>query len=85
MDPDGNVLLAIMEDNRVALIDSLGSVITIGGTGEDLGGSPGLGDGAPATLDRIITPEDVAVAPDGTVYVSDLGTSLIRILRREPF
>jgi sugar lactone lactonase YvrE len=85
VDPDGNVLIAMMEDNRVALVDSLGSVITIGGTGEGPGGGAGLGDGGPAVLERINTPEDVAVAPDGTVYVSDLGNSTIRILKREPY
>ena len=85
VDPDGNVLLAIMEDNRVALLDSLGSVINIGGTGEGPGGAVGQPDGSPATLVRLNTPEDVAIAPDGTIYVSDLGLSTIRILRREPF
>lgn len=54
-------------------------------TNEGPGGSAGLGDGVPATLERINTPEDVAVAPDGTIYVSDLGNGTIRILRREPF
>ena len=84
-DPDGNVIIAMMEDNRVALVDTGGSVITIGGTGEGPGGAAGLGDDQPATLERINTPEDVAVAPDGTIYVSDLGNGTIRILRREAF
>jgi sugar lactone lactonase YvrE len=85
VDPDGNVIVAMMEDNRVALVDAGGSVIVIGGTGEGPSGSAGLGDGNPATLERVNTPEDVAVAPDGTIYVSDLGNQTIRVLRREPF
>jgi sugar lactone lactonase YvrE len=85
VDPDGNVIVGMMEDNRIALVDAGGSVIAIAGTGEGPGGAPGLGDGAPAILDRIQTPEDVAVAPDGTIYVSELGTGRIRILTREPF
>ena len=85
VDPDGNVIVAMMEDNRVALVDAGGSVIVIGGTGEGPSGSAGLGDGNPATLERVNTPEDVAVAPDGTVYVSDLGNQTIRVLKREPF
>jgi hypothetical protein len=60
-------------------------VINIGGTGEGPGGAVGQPDGDPATLVRLNTPEDVAIAPDGTIYVSDLGLSTIRILRREPF
>ena len=85
VDPDGNVLVAMMEDNRVALIDAGGSVINIAGTGEGPGGSVGLGDGQIAVHEPVNTPEDVAVAPDGTVYVSDLGNHTIRVLTREPF
>src|SRR5262249_7207759 len=33
-DADGNVVIGPMEDNRIALADTLGSVITIGGTGD---------------------------------------------------
>jgi len=86
-DPDGNTIISPMEDNRVALVDTLGSVITIAGTGEGAGTCcPGpIGDGLPATLAHVDTPEDVAVAPDGTIYVSELATNRIRVLTREGF
>lgn len=84
-DPDGNVLIAMMEDNRIALVDSLGSVINVAGTGEGPGGTPGLGDGALGIFERVQTPEDVAVAPDGTIYVSDLGTNTIRVITKEAY
>ena len=87
-DPDGNVVIAPMEDNRIALVDSLGSVIAIAGTGEGASGptvgNP-AGDGGQGALAVVGTPEDVAVAPDGRVYFSDLLTGRIRVLTREPF
>jgi hypothetical protein len=84
-DPDGNTILAPMEDNRIALVDSLGSVIPIAGTGRgSTAGSPS-GDGGLAILAQAGCPEDVVTAPDGRVYFSDLQASRIRVLTREPF
>jgi hypothetical protein len=71
----------MMEDNR-SLVDSLGSIITVAGTGEGPGGSAGRGDGS-SRSSSVNTPEDVAVAPDGTMYVSDLART-IRVTR-EPY
>jgi DNA-binding beta-propeller fold protein YncE len=87
-DPDGNVFIAPMEDNRIALVDTLGSVIAIAGTGEGAVGTTvgnPAGDGGPGMLAVVGLPEDVAVAPDGRVYFSDLLTGRIRVLTREPF
>ena len=58
-------------------------MIAIAGTGEISSGS--AGDGGPALLAQIGLPEDVVVGPDGTIYVSDLVVSRIRVLTREPF
>jgi streptogramin lyase len=84
-DPDGNVFIAPMEDNLIALVDTLGSVISIAGTGD--GSTYGMpsGDGGPALLGQAGCPEDVDVGPDGTVYFSDLFTQRIRRLTRAPF
>jgi serine/threonine-protein kinase len=87
-DPDGNVLISPMEDNRIALVDTLGSVIAIAGTGEGaVGPTVGApaGDGGPGMLAVVGLPEDVAVGPDGRVYFSDLLTGRVRVLTREPF
>ena len=82
-DADGNVLIAPMENNRVALVDTLGSVIGIAGTGEASFGTSG--DGGPAMFATIGLPEDIVVGHDGKIYVSDLAVSRIRVLTREPY
>jgi hypothetical protein len=84
-DPDGNVVIAPMEDNRIALVDTLGSVIAIAGTGD--GSTYGMpsGDGGPALAGQAGCPEDVDVGPDGTIYFSDLFTQRIRVLTRTGF
>ena len=67
-DADGNIVVAPMENNRVALVDTLGSVIGIAGTGQ--GSSGTAGDGGPGLFADIGLPEDIAVGQDGTIYVS---------------
>jgi hypothetical protein len=84
-DPDGNVMIGPMEDNRIALADSLGSVIAIAGTGDGSTFGAASGDGGPALLGQAGCPEDVTIGPDGTVYFTDLQTQRIRVLTREPF
>jgi sugar lactone lactonase YvrE len=85
LDPDGNVVIAPMTDNRVALVDRLGSVITIAGTGRGSSSGSPSGDGGLALLAQAGCPEDVDVGPDGRIYFSDLQASRIRVLTREPF
>ena len=49
------------------------------------GSGSGTLEGSPATLTAMGCPEDVAVAPDGRIYVSDLLSSSIKVLSRVPF
>jgi DNA-binding beta-propeller fold protein YncE len=74
VDAEGNVLVGDTGNNRVRRIDRDGVITTFAGTGEE-GYS---GDGGPATKARL-TPEAIAVAPDGTVYVADKSGRLRRI------
>jgi hypothetical protein len=83
-DPDGNVIIGPMTDNRVALVDRLGSVIGIAGTGEGADGGT-AGDGGLAIFAQAGCPEDVAVAPDGRIFFADLQSNRIRVLTRELF
>jgi hypothetical protein len=74
----GDVFVADTGNNAVRMMrnDAAHTVVTIAGNG-----SPGtaLGDGTSARLDR---PTGIAVAPDGTVYVSDTGNQRILRLRQ---
>jgi DNA-binding beta-propeller fold protein YncE len=81
-DADGDVIVADVGNHRIRLIDRLGSVITIAGTGELDADSP---DDVPGTFAPVSCPADLAVHPDGRLYVADLTAQRIRILVRQPF
>jgi streptogramin lyase len=81
-DPDGNLVIASMDINRILLVDRLGSAIAIAGHGGGPGAPP---VGTPAIQAAVGCPEDVAVGPDGRVYSSNLTTSRIMVLERAPF
>ncbi|MGH2607822.1 MAG: hypothetical protein ACRDHF_01925 [Tepidiformaceae bacterium] len=71
-DPDGNLLIADAGNRRIRLLTSAGDVRTIAGTGTD-----GTTDG-PGMSAEFRDPVDVAVGPDGTIYVVDGGSDTIR-------
>ncbi len=71
--PDGDVYVADRGNNRIRRIDVATDTISLlAGTG--VGG----GDNGPALSATFSGPKDVAVAIDGTVYVADEGTNLVR-------
>ncbi len=76
-DADGNVLIADTNNNRVRRVDAQTGIIdTVTGSGpvnggEGYGHGRYCGDGGPATQACLNTPYDVAVAPDGTMYISE--------------
>jgi hypothetical protein len=76
VDADGNVYVADTGNHAVRLVrnDAARTVVTIAGDGV-----AGEGDGPAA---RLRSPQGIAVAPDGTVYVSDTGNQ--RIVRLRP-
>ena len=60
--------------NRIARVTTDGKIVTAAGTGKS--GSAGNG-GLPAAA-RLNSPRDVAVSPDGTVYISDSDNFQVR-------
>jgi RHS repeat-associated protein len=72
--PDGAIVVADSDNNRIRRVSAAGTITTIAGTGVYGFG----GDGGPATAGRLSQPRDVAVAADGSVYVADTGANRIR-------
>jgi sugar lactone lactonase YvrE len=71
---DGVLYLADSGNHRVRRVGPDGLVTTVAGTGEAAFG----GDGGPATQAALSRPTDVALAPDGSLYVADTDNSCIR-------
>lgn len=69
--------LLISEGRRVRRVDSEGIITTLAGTG-DRGSS---GDGGPATEAEFLSVSELAVGPDGSVYVVDLDDHRVRVIR----
>lgn len=76
--PDGRIYVADAGDNnRIRRIERDGGVVTLaGGAGE------GHRDG-PRGLAAFHTPSGLALAPDGTLFIADTGTHLIRRITPE--
>jgi streptogramin lyase len=80
---DGSVYIADSGNDRVRKVDPRGVITTVAGNGTttaDERGSSGKatlpGDGGPATQ-AAVTPVDVAVAPNGSLYLAEDGNSRI--------
>jgi sugar lactone lactonase YvrE len=87
----GDIYIADTHNGRVRKFDIDASTIeTIAGMGETPQGSDNgttcsagcgySGDGGPALEAMLDTPSDIAVGPDGTVYVADTENSCIRAI-----
>ncbi len=63
--PDGSVFVASSGQHRVRRIGPDGTITTVAGNGTNGTG----GDGGLATAAQVSVPSDVAVAPDGTLFI----------------
>jgi uncharacterized protein (TIGR03437 family) len=75
MDSAGNLFIADRDNHRVRRVSaSSGIITTVAGTGV-----PGnLGDGGPANLAELNSPNSVAVDVSGNLYIADTGNSRVR-------
>jgi sugar lactone lactonase YvrE len=76
IDPAGNLYVADTSNFRVRKIDTTGIVTTVAGNGE-LGRA---GDGGPATAAQLSRVGDVAVGPDGALYIADTENNCVRVV-----
>jgi RHS repeat-associated protein len=72
--PDGSMYIADSAHNRIRMVDPNGIITTVAG---GLNGGFG-GDGGPAIAAQLNAPYDVAVGPDGSLYIADALNHRIR-------
>jgi sugar lactone lactonase YvrE len=73
IDSHGDIFIADTYNATIRRVDAQGVITTFAGSEPGLGG-----DGGPASKALINIPSAIAIAPDGTLYVSDAGNSRIR-------
>lgn len=77
IDRRDQIYIADTANHRIRMIDAVGIIRTIAGTGE-----PGYsGDGGPALEAQLNTPSDVAIADNGTIYIADTMNHVVRVIR----
>jgi sugar lactone lactonase YvrE len=72
--PHGGYLIADTGDHRVLRVDPDGRVVIIAGTGADTS----AGDGGPARRASLMSPEGLAVEPDGAILIADPAANRVR-------
>ncbi len=74
IDDRNRIYIADTGNHVVRMINEVGTITTIAGTGE----AGYSGDGGPATQAQLNTPSDVAVAHNGTIYIADTMNNVVR-------
>lgn len=81
--PDGYVYVADTGNHRIRRFRVDGTISRIAGIAQATGSSSELGgfsgDGGPANVAQLNSPEDIAVASDGRVFIADTGNNRIRV------
>lgn len=72
--PNGEIVIADTGNHVIRVIDGAGIIHTVAGTGV----AGYSGDGGPATAAQLNTPSDVAIGPDGSIYVADTMNHVVR-------
>ncbi|MET7391829.1 NHL repeat-containing protein [Streptomyces sp. NPDC005529] len=72
--PNGALYIADLGNRRVRCVAADGTITTVAGTGQSGFG----GDHGPAHEAVLCLPVGVAVGPDGTVYIADMGNHCVR-------
>lgn len=76
VDPDGNLFIADTGNHRVRMISPDGVIRTVVGTGR-----PGQGaEETPSAQTPLRIPENVALGPDGRLYIAEAGSHRVRVV-----
>ncbi|MDG0814571.1 NHL domain-containing protein [Cohnella rhizosphaerae] len=78
VDSSGNVYIAERENHVIRKVDSVGTITTFAGTG-DQGFN---GDGLAARDTRLFNPQGLAMTNAGDLVVADSGNSIVRVITR---
>jgi RHS repeat-associated protein len=76
--PDGSLYIADWYNSRIRRVHPDGMITTVVGTGADGYGAGYSGDGGPATQAQLNLPADIALGPDGSLYIADSYNHRIR-------
>ncbi|MGC4085097.1 MAG: glycosyltransferase [Vicinamibacterales bacterium] len=77
--PNGDIYIADTLNYRVRMIDhATGFIHTIAGDGNAGDNDFAVGDGGPATAAHLNMPSDVALAPNGDIYIADMHHQRVR-------
>ena len=77
--PNGDIYIADTLNYRIRMIDhTTGTIRTIAGDGTAGEEGAPVGDGGPATSASLNMPSDVAIGPNGDIYVADMHHQRIR-------
>ena len=77
--PNGNLYIADTLNYRIRMVDAkTGLIHTIAGDGAPGEDPAEIGDGGPAANARLNMPSDVALAPNGDLYIADMHHNRIR-------
>ncbi|MCC7417145.1 MAG: glycosyltransferase [Acidobacteria bacterium] len=77
--PNGDIYIADTLNNRIRVVaHATGRIHTVAGTGETSEHGEPIGDGGPATSAKLFMPADVALAPNGDIYVADMHHNRVR-------
>ncbi len=76
--PNGDIYIADTMNNRVRMLDhATGLIRTVAGEGNVAEEGP-IGDGGPATEAQLFMPSDIALAPNGDLYIADMHHNRVR-------